>query len=318
MNSSHEKNILKNVIKIAVSVVLVVILYFNIDFDYVMHEIEIMPSWFLACVLLVTVAGMGIEVVKWRVLLKDVSVVPLIKAYLYGNFFTLALPGQLFGEAAKMATFGKYTNMYDRSIATVVIDKITGLVGLMMFGLFGLLFTRAELPGALAGIMLAFIAGAFVVLLSMRVEKVRGGFLSLIESLRKRTHKLEKFCDSAAGVVMTWREYLHKPGLLAKSTAYGLLLDAVLILQYMMVCRQYGIPASIIDLCWILPMVNVVQALPISLAGIGIRDVSMVAMFAYVGVSADSAMILAIVLLMIIIFQALCGLACILWDIARR
>ena len=316
MSDTRMKSILKNMIKIAVSVVLVVILYINIDLEYVMQEVMNTTPRLLAGIIVLATIGMGIEVFKWRVLLPGVSFVPITKAYMYGNFFTLALPGQLFGEAAKIAAFGKFTNGYDRSVSTVAIDKMTGLTGLMMFGLFGLTFTRAELPIAFVGIMIAFIVFAAGVIFSMRAKIIREGFLSFIEFLRKKTHKFETFCDNAAGVITTWHEYLYQPGMLLRSIAYGLLLDAVSVLQYVLVSRQYGIAVSWIDLCWILPMINVVQSLPISMAGIGVRDVSLVALFTYIGVSAEIAMIPAVFMLIVIIYRAICGAACLLWDIA--
>jgi len=145
---SEMNSVLKNLIKIAVSVVLVVILYFVVDFRYVMNEIMGMTPLFLTIVLLLAVIGMFLEVIKWRVLLPEYSFGLLMKAFLYSQFFILALPGALFGEAAKIAVFGKDTDAYGRSFSTVAIDKMTGLTGLMIFGVIGLSLTREDLPAA--------------------------------------------------------------------------------------------------------------------------------------------------------------------------
>jgi len=318
MGKKLNKKIIYNAIKIAVSVVLVVILYFSIDLNYVVGEIIRMAAWFLLAVLGLAIIGMILEVVKWRVLLSGYSYRLLAKAFLYSQFFILALPGALFGEAAKIAVFGKDTDSYDRSVSTVAIDKMTGLIGLMIFGVAGLLLTREELPPAFMGIVIFFLVFAILVISSMRIPVIRGGFLKLIEFLRAKMKRFDKFYDNAAGVVTTWNEYLYKPSLLVKSVAFGLLFNAVLLGQYVLVCWYYGIPAAWVDLAWMIPLVGVVQALPISLAGIGIRDVSMVAMFAYIGVTAEQAMILALCLLIVIIFRAVCGAAVILWDVARK
>jgi len=320
MNKKQSKNILYNVIKIAVSAVLIVILYFSIDFDHVLSEIMSMSLPFLVIFLIITMIGMVIEVVKWKVLLPDYSYGLLIKAFLYSQFFILALPGALFGEAAKIAVFGRNTDSYDRSFSTVVIDKMTGLTGLMIFGIIGLSFTRENLPPAFIGIVIFFLVFAIIVISSMRIPVIRGGFLKLIEFLRVKikTKKFDKFYDNAAGVVSTWNEYLIKPVFLVKSLGYGLLFNAVMLGQYVYVCQNFGIPASWVDLAWMIPLVGVVQSLPISLAGIGVRDVSMVAMFAYIGVNAEQAMILALCLLIVIIFRAICGAAAIVWDVVRK
>jgi len=157
-----------------------------------------------------------------------------------------------------------------------------------------------------------------VVISSMRIPFIRDGFLKFIEFLRRKTGRFDKFYDNAASVVTAWNEYIAKPALLVKSLGYGLLFNAVLLGQYVYICQFYGIQASWVDLSWMIPLVGVVQSLPISLAGIGVRDVSMVAMFALLSVSAENAMILAVCLFIVIVFRAICGAACLIWGIARK
>jgi len=312
-----KKTILKRVIRILISAVLIVILCYNIDFRFVLDEIMSMRPWFLACVILLAAAGVACAVYKWRILLPQVPIVPFFKAFLYGCFFTLVLPGQVFGEAAKIVIFGKYTDRYDRSISTVVIDKITGVITLLITGLTGLLFAKAELPGALTAIMIVCVIALLAILFSLRIKGVHRMALMLASLPKKISPKLSKVSDSAGSLVETWREYLYKPILIAKSIAIGMVFNVALLSQFIIVCWHYEIPVGVIDLCWIMAVVNVVQTLPISLAGIGVRDASLVSMFAYIGIPAESAMILAVVLLLVIIFRAIAGAVCILYDMVK-
>jgi len=140
-----------------------------------------------------------------------------------------------------------------------------------------------------------------------------------IACLPKRiSPKLNKACDKVANLIEVWREYLFKPVLLLKSVLLGIVFNAALLSQYILVCWHYEIPISVIDMCWIMAIVNVMQVLPISLAGIGVRDASLVSIFAYIGISAENAMILAMVLLLVIIFRAIAGAACMIYDMAKR
>ena len=307
---------MKRVIRIAISAVLIVILCINIDFAFVLNEIKNMRPWFMVCIILVAAIGVVCAVLKWRVLLPQVPAGPFFKAFLYGCFFTLVLPGQVFGEAAKIVSFGKYTDRYDRSISTVLIDKITGIIALLITGLTGLLFAKADLPGALTAILIVCIVALLALLFSLRVERVHRLALFIVGLPRKLSPKLNKVTDSAENLVETWREYLFKPALIAKSIAMGMVFNVALLAQFILVCWHYEIPVGVFDLCWVMAIVNVVQTLPISLAGIGVRDASLVSVFAYIGIPAESAMILAVVLLLVIIFRAIAGAACILYDIA--
>jgi uncharacterized protein (DUF39 family) len=84
-----------------------------------------------------------------------------------------------------------------------------------------------------------------------------------------------------------------------------------------MICYCYYIPATVIDVLWIMPVVNVVQSIPISFAGIGVRDVSLVTMLAYVGATAEEAMIMAAVLFLVIVFRAMAGAVFVLTDVIK-
>jgi len=312
-----KKTVLKRVIRVLISVVLIVILCYNIDFRFVLDEITSMRPWFSACVLLLAAAGVVCAVYKWRILLPQIPIAPFFKAFLYGCFFTLVLPGQMFGEAAKIVIFGKYTDSYDRSISTVIIDKITGGITLVITGLIGLLFAKVELPGTFTAILIAFAIVLLAALFSLRVEGVRRLAMLLASLPKKISPKLSKVSDTAGSFVETWRDYLFKPALIAKSIALGMLFNVALLSQFIIVCWHYEIPVGVTDLCWVMAVVNVVQTLPISLAGIGVRDASLVSVFAYIGIPAESAMILAVVLLLVIIFRAIAGAVCILYDMVK-
>lgn len=309
---------LKTLINILISVILVFLLYINIDFKLVLREITSISPLFLTVVLLLSVAGIFIEVVKWRVLLPSVSFKIFFVSFMYCEFFLLAMPGQLFGEVAKITAFGKHTGRADLSISTVVIDKITAVIGLIIFGFTGLSFSRAELPAAFMAVMIACMAVALSVLFLLKIGRVKRFFKSLARLPQKITPKLEKICNQAEGVIDTWREYLDRPAPIVRTLLYGLLLYTVLLLQYIVICRYYDIPISAFDLCWIIPVINVVQSIPISFAGIGIRDVSLVSLFALLGLSMESAALVAMILFIVIISRAIFGAVFVLPDMLRK
>ena len=319
MASPQNKDRLKKAVgitvRILISAVLLAVLYYNIDFASVIHEVITMPLWFLACMILLTAVGIILEVVKWRALRPSIPFTPFLKAFLYCEFFMLVLPGQLFGEAAKVVAFGKFTGRYDLGISTVVIDKMTGFLALLSTGLTGLLLTQTELHRALVLVFSACIIALFVLFFSLRTERVQRRLLSLIEWPGKKFPRFQKVCGRASGLVEIWREYLIKPKILVQNFGYGALFNAFMIFHYMLICRIYEIPVGVFDLCWIMSTIGVVQVMPVSFAGIGIRDISLVAMFAFIGISAENAVILALFLFLVIIFRAIAGAVCVLMDI---
>ena len=312
------RNVLKAAIRIAVSVVLIALIYYSIDFDFVAGELMNLPAWLLIWMLVSTAVAIIIEIIKWRVLLPSVPFRLFFKAYMYCEFFMLALPGQMFGEAAKIVAFGKYTGRTAESISTVVIDKMTALTALIIIGIAGLAFSPAKLPGAFVAILLVCMIGALGFLFSLRAGSIYRLALAVCRLPERFSPKLNNFTDRAVEVIDIWRRYLYRPMLLFKTFAYGLLLYVVIIMQYVLICRQYSIPVNTIDICWIMPVINVVQSIPVSFAGIGVRDASLVTMLGYIGVSAESAMILAAVLFLMIIFRAIAGAVVVLTDVIKK
>ncbi len=71
----------------------------------------------------------------------DVRFITFFKLYYIGNFFNLFLPSTIGGDSVKGYYIYKFTNNKS-SIHAVIIDRVIGLIAVVIFGVVGLLLAR--------------------------------------------------------------------------------------------------------------------------------------------------------------------------------
>ena len=81
---------------------------------------------------------------RWRLLCPKAKFFSLFKLVFISRLYSTVLPGQLFGEAAKVVYISQSNPdiTAEEATASVVVDKVVGLIGLLLVGICGALFGR--------------------------------------------------------------------------------------------------------------------------------------------------------------------------------
>ncbi|HET7078371.1 MAG TPA: lysylphosphatidylglycerol synthase domain-containing protein, partial [Chloroflexia bacterium] len=85
------------------------------------------------------------------------------------------------------------------------------------------------------------------------------------------------------------------------------LFQVVVVLINLLVCLALGIPLTFIQLLWIVAVVSLLQALPISIAGIGVREGAYIYLLQLQGVDGSRALALSLTLFALQIAMAIVG-----------
>jgi hypothetical protein len=109
--------------------------------------------------------------------------------------------------------------------------------------------------------------------------------------------------------------FARTPAALASSAAGAIVVQALLVGFYAAVARGLHIPVSPWHLAVMVPVSFVVQMVPISVNGFGVREATFVAFFALAGLPAEAAMLLSFMGTAVIMAWSLAG-ACV--HVARR
>ena len=119
----------------------ILILFFiirKIDFSLVLFRIKNCNLVFLFIAFFIQLGVLGIKVIKWKYILKilkiKVSYWNSLKAYWLGLYLGAITPGKL-GDISRVYFLGKNSPSIEKSIFSVVSDRLIDIVSLLILGL---------------------------------------------------------------------------------------------------------------------------------------------------------------------------------------
>lgn len=263
-----------------------------------------------AAALALSAAMAAVKSWRWRLLLRAAGLpAPLaavLRHFLVGNFLGLATPGRV-GDFAKALYFaGRGGNSFARATATIVVDRILDVLVLALLGA-ALLLHRA---GALA--LLPLVALAFLAALLAAKRRLGERLLRrLFEAATPGGHgervggEFAAFYEQVSALLT--RRRLALP-LCAAALAY-----ACFILGAGRVVAGLGLdlPLDFVAASAILAIFA--SLLPISVAGLGSREATLIACFAQRGLPAEAAVSVSLALLAIF-YVAPAAVGAVIWQ----
>src|SRR4051794_10903527 len=171
---------------------------------------------------------------------------------------------------------------------SIVTDRVTGLLGLLLLGLACVAIYPQTMRGQEG--LAAFVAICVVVLMVISFGLVSGHGMRLAAkgaSVVGRTLRGPVTPDVSGQLALTAFPSILVMCLAAQSFA---------LLQGYLLCLALGINITIWQITWVAALGGVAQALPISIAGLGIREGTYVFFLHYQGVDAASAIAVALLI----------------------
>jgi len=234
--------------------------------------------------------GLLFSAYRWQILaLAQGDRIPLgylTKSYIVGKFFNTFLPTSFGGDIVRIWDGSKYSSSVVKSSAIVVVERMTGIIVLFLFAV-GASFARLEMAGRIPIIWIALALG----LAGLAVIVVF--FLPAVgRALRRgpRQGFLRKLFDKALLFRETIIAYRHQPGPFLRATFWAVLLQLNVIVYFVLIGKALGLPIPLLDYFVFIPLVLLLQILPITINGLAVREVAYVAIFAFYGLSSSTAL----------------------------
>lgn len=217
-------------------------------------------------------------IVRWRMILRvqglDLSFGRTAEISLVAHFFNSFLLGSTGGDLMKAYYAARETHhKKTEAIVTVFVDRLIGLwvmlmfAGIMMIPNTGLLFSRGRLP-VLASLLILVMLGGCTALVMVAfwggVSRNWGGARQWLRRLPKGEW-LERSLDSC-------RRVGSDRVFLAKAVAISMLLNAVCVLQWLVVGQGLGLAIPSMTMFVVVPIVICISALPVTPSGLGLRE----------------------------------------------
>lgn len=298
------KNKIVRMLKILLSIILMFILLTQIEYE----EIRAIGAEVKIRILLIAVTIYFISIVinalKWKVLLPKTKIIFLVYLCFKAQFYSTVLPGQLFGEASKLTSWKYQEEDAARVTASVVYDKITGIIGQMLIAMAGFSFSLiGKRSGWYWGLFGIFVVVLGVVLFSTEAhvaEMIYAMINFVIKRQKKVGEKLNEFYDA-------WCYFSTNKKTLFLSVIWGVVNQLMGNLMIYYVSLMLGLKVGFLDYCWIMPMLSLVLLIPVSFAGIGLRDASLTSMLSLYNVPPSKSLVLSTSLLLGQVVAAVIG-----------
>ncbi len=232
-----------------------------------------------AGLVLIYVLGQVLSAVKWQVIIRASGLnrkfSNVIEAYFLGMFFNAFGFGTVSGDVARALALKPAKGERAGAFATVLADRILGLVVLLSIGAVFLLFVHPPRLGSFA------VPLAFGVILAMAIGWWLGPTL-----LRRIIPREHKFADAAQRAADAFPQRLDT---LTTASFLSVVFHLSQIYMHFLIARELGANLSFAYLCATVPIVNFISSLPFSINGVGVREALYVFFFTSQGVPQETA-----------------------------
>ena len=232
-----------------------------------------------------------LNAIKLNLIIQDRSVSEITRFTFIALFYGTALPGQILGDVVKAYSLIRPNDNSAEIISIVLFDKITGLLSLTILTVLGLILMPEEISPIFIALSLVLLVILILIVFSSNILFILLQRLSLNIKINKN--------------------FLYSKKLSLKNIFISIILGFCFQIISVLIIRSLGhaLGIEISIFCWfsITGLLSIVLILPMSLAGIGIRELTLITLLGLVGVPSSEAFILSILLLFLTLFGALIG-----------
>lgn len=294
-------------LKIFFSLLILSFIIWKIDFGQVVQILSLLPINIIIIVIIIYFISLFINTLKWLQLLPRQKIIRLFLLTLIAQYYSLILPGQIAGEAVKAYKLGKGRKDAEKIAASVMIDRLTGIIGLMLVAFFGLLWSKTPFVKELTlwfGLGLVVLILFFYLIRFYMFEEFLGYFLNFI---KKTFQKTGFWVDRCFSFIDAWKDYLNKPLLLLKSVSLGIVFQLICVLINFILGKTFGIELGFFEWCWVFGVISLVVFLPVTIGGIGLREGGFILLLGILGVSSEKAFAISLSIFGLQIIGAMAG-----------
>ena len=315
-DSSRARRHVLLAVKLSVSIILLVVLFSRIDVAQLWATARLASvPWLLVAMAVFAVSTLA-GVWRWHLLVKaqhiDLSFQALLGSFLVALYFNNFLPSNIGGDVIRIGDTARQTNSKTLATTVVLLDRILGLMALIFV---------AALAATMAGrlhhtappiwpgwLWAAFVAGAAGATLAVFAPTAVGGVLRPLTVFHA-----EWVSDRITTMTTALAKFGAAPAALAGGFLGAVFVQVTLVLFYSAVSYALHLDIAFWDLAVVIPMSFVVQLLPVSVGGFGVREAFFSYYFHRVGQPIEDAVLLSLVAQALLMLFSLSGLGIYVW-----
>jgi len=300
-------------IKLAVSIVLLAILFSKIDAARLWTTAKRASVVWLAAALAIYLANVFGSIWRWHLLLDaqdvDIPVRTLLGSFLVALFFNNFLPSNIGGDVIRIRDTARLAG--SKTLATIVVltDRVIGLIGLVLVAALGATLATSAAGHGAAPIWPTWLWAGFLIGTALSAPMVLSP-----DAVGRVLQPLTVFHPEWVGgriehVTNALARFRGRPSALAACFAGAIFVQVATVTFYLAVTYALGINITPWDLAVIVPISFIVQMLPVSVNGFGVREATFSFYFTRVGLPIESALLVSLVGTALIMLFSLTGAA---------
>lgn len=284
----------KRLIQLFISIVLIAILIYWIDFENFINSVKHANYFYIFIAFIIVTFSRLLMAYKWNILLKvkgiNLSLFEVTKIYYISNFLGLYLPPTIGGDIVRAYYITKKKYQISDIISSIVVERIIGLLVLLLFAVIGGVFFYlffGDFRFDIKNILILFIVIFFIIFTFF--------YVSLDKNIsNKILNRCDKFIsDTIAGRLIHKLKKMYVSYLLYKNAKIALFIFFLLtslevfsyILRSYVVAQALNVEIPFIYLFSFVPIIMALIRLPISLNGFGINEGGFVFFLSLIGIS---------------------------------
>lgn len=300
------KKVISMLIKIGVSGVILYFLFRSINMAAFLKTVTSINPLLVALAALVFLACQCVSTYRWSVILKkdmDIPYRKLFSIYFIGMFFNNFLPTMVGGDIVKGYYLYKYSKRGDVSMASIFMDRYSGFTALMLIAAIALFLGYGLIKGTGLPAFLALLIGGFVFAsLIIWVSFLHGWVMVILSKIH--FYGINEKIDTFYRILMSYR---HDYAALWKIFLFSMLVQVGGIIGYYIIGTGLGMNLHPLYYFLFVPLTATIAMLPISLAGLGIREGAFVFLFTRAGATTEQALTLSLMWFVVTVIVSLIG-----------
>jgi glycosyltransferase 2 family protein len=308
--NSRVRGLLMTALKAAVSIGLLAVLFSRVDVARLWTIARTAsPAWLLSALALY-LAMIVTSTWRWGLLLRAQGLVfsfrKLVSSFLVATFFNNFLPSNIGGDVIRIADTAPAAGSKTLAATVVLLDRGIGLLGLVLMAAVGATFAPrlGDMAGALGTSVLwaGFVVATAVATMALLFPAT---FTRMLHPLRLL--HAEWVDERLARLTAALSRFRDAPGAIGGCFAGAIVVQTVLVAFYLAIAHSMRIPIAFGELAVIVPVTFIVQMIPLSMNGFGVREATFGFYFTHLGLPLESALLVSFVGAALIMLFSLSG-----------
>jgi uncharacterized membrane protein YbhN (UPF0104 family) len=284
------KRLISTGLKVLISAGLLgLLLAFRTSPAEIWREIRHADPFWLALSFSLHALGLLISAVRWRILIAAqghrAPLGYLIRSYLVGTFFNTLLPSRIGGDVVRIWDGKHLSRSLVKSSAVVFVERLSGIIVLLVFAA-GAALLRLDMARRIPVIWISLILG---------LAGLGGVFLLLHPFPARWLERISgpAFLRGAASRVgdlqRAVRGFRDQGAALARVFFWALLLQINVVIHFILIGKALHLRIAPLDYFIFIPIVLLIQLIPVTINGLGLREGAYTEIFAFYGISPGAA-----------------------------